>query len=240
MDLRRALWRPLFNRVYRSYVLRRIAAPSQARFLGHRLATDPEVFHPVYFLSSRILAETVLGLGLAGKRFLDMGTGSGPVAVVAAAAGAQVTACDLNPRAVALARENLRRNGLPGATVESDLFAALPEGTFDVIAFNLPFYPRQPRTPFELAFFAGEDFATVRAFAAGCPRRLAPGGTVAVVFSEDSGRDRVVGIFAAAGLTVVGERVTRKFFEEFHAVCFRDASGGPPSGEARPAPAHRS
>jgi release factor glutamine methyltransferase len=222
VNLRRALCRPLFNRLYRLYVLRRIAAPSETSFLGHRMATDPQVFHPIYFLSSRILSAAVGALPLQGKRFCDMGTGSGPVALVAAAAGATVTACDINPRAVAVAAENLRRNGLPGTVVESNLFAALaPEVQFDVIAFNLPFYPRDPQTPFEFAFYAGKNFETVRDFAAGCKQRLAPAGTVVVVFSEDSDHDRVLAIFAQAGLAAVAERVTRKFFEEFHAVCFR-------------------
>jgi release factor glutamine methyltransferase len=222
VNLRRGLCRPLFNRLYRLYVLRRIATPAETTFLGHRMVTDPEVFHPIYFLSSRILSAAVSALPLRGKRFCDMGTGSGPVALVAAAAGAAVTACDINPRAVAVAAENLRRNGLTGTVVESNLFAALaPQARFDVIAFNLPFYPRDPQTPFEFAFYAGKNFETVRDFAAGCTQHLEPDGTVVVVFSEDSDHDRVLAIFAQAGLTAVDERVTRKFFEEFHAVCFR-------------------
>jgi release factor glutamine methyltransferase len=225
VNLRRGLCRPLFNRIYRLYVLRRIATPAETTFLGHRMATDPQVFHPTYFLSSRILSRAVSELPLRGQRFCDMGTGSGPVALVAAAAGAQVTACDINPHAVALAAENLRRNGLRGEVVESDLFAALDGRAFDVIAFNLPFYPRDPQTPLEFAFYAGKNFETVRAFAEGCRRSLAPGGTVVVVFSEDSDHDRVLAIFAEAGLTAVAERVTRKFFEEFHAVSFRHVGG---------------
>jgi release factor glutamine methyltransferase len=223
VDLRRHICRPLFNRFYRGYVLRRIAAPSVTTFRGHAMATEPEVFHPIYFLSSKILAEAIGTIPLAGKRFLDMGTGSGPVALVAAAAGAEVTAADINPRAVELAARNLRRNGLAGEVVESNLFAALAGKTFDVIAFNLPFYPKEPRTPFEFAFYAGKNFETVHAFAAGCVQCLAPDGTVVVVFSEDSDHARVLSIFAGAGLTAVSERVTQKFFEEFHAVCFRHA-----------------
>jgi release factor glutamine methyltransferase len=221
MDLRRSICRPLFNRFYRPYVLHRIARPSETRFLGHRLLTDPGVFHPVYFLSSRMLAQSLGGMDLRGKRLLDMGTGSGAIAVRAAAAGAAVTACDINPAALALARENLRRNGLPGEVVASDLFSGLAARTFDVICFNIPFYPRDPASPFEAAFFAGRDFSTVRAFAAGCAAALADGGRVLIVFSEDSGRERVLAIFAAAGLAPAAEQVTRKFFERFHIVWFR-------------------
>jgi release factor glutamine methyltransferase len=221
MDLRRKLVRPLFGLFYRAYVLPRIARPSRTRFLGHPMRTDPQVFHPVYFLSSRITVAALGGLALRGKRFLDMGTGSGPVAVHAASAGAQVTACDINPHAVKLAAENLRLNGLPGEVLESNVFSALGDRQFDVICFNVPFYPKEPTSPFEHAFFAGKDFETVRAFAAGCAGHLGDDGTVVVVFSEDSDHDRILSIFTGAGLVAVGEKITRKFFEQFHAVWFR-------------------
>jgi methylase of polypeptide subunit release factors len=79
-----------------------------------------------------------------------MGTGSGPIAVLAAAAGAVVTAADVNPHAVALARQNLARNGLAGEVLESDVFSALGGRRFDLVCFNIPFTrasrPR-PTTP---------------------------------------------------------------------------------------------
>jgi release factor glutamine methyltransferase len=204
--------------------MRRIAAPSQAALYGQRLATDPEVFHPVYFLSTRVLLDGLAAGDLRGKRFLDMGTGSGPVAIFAASRGAVVTACDVNPRAVAVARDNARRNGVAVDVVESNLFQALAGRAFDMIAFNIPFYPREPRTPLEAAFFAGPDFETVRRFAADCGRFLAGDGTVVIVFSEDSGRERILAIFQAAGWVVAGERVARRLFEEFYVVRFARAA----------------
>ena len=87
MDLRRKLWRRLLASGYGAFVARATARPSEARFLGHRLLTDPQVFHPVYFLSTRILADSLRTIDLRGKRFLDMGTGSGALGIVAAAAG---------------------------------------------------------------------------------------------------------------------------------------------------------
>jgi release factor glutamine methyltransferase len=221
MDLWRKLCRRLLDRYYRSYVARRISRPSSSRFFGHRLVTDPQVFHPGYFLSTRILGQSLRTLDLRGKRFLDMGTGSGPIAVLAAAAGALVTAADINPRAVALAAENLRRNGLAGEAVESDVFAALEGRRFDVICFNIPFYEGEPASVYDHAFYAGPDLATVRRFASGCARALETGGSVIIVFSEDSGRARVLALFAEAGFTPVQERTTRKFFETFHVVTFR-------------------
>jgi release factor glutamine methyltransferase len=223
-ELWRKVCRRLLDRFYRSYVARRISRPSSTRFFGHRLATEPQVFHPGYFLSTRILGRSLRATDLRAKRFLDMGTGSGPIAVLAAAAGAVVTAADINPRAVALAGENLRRNGLSAEVLESDVFSALEGRTFDVVCFNIPFYEGEAATPYDHAFFAGGNLATVRRFASGCARSLAPDGEVIIVFSEDSGRDRVLALFAEAGFTPVQERTTRKFFETFHVVTFRRAA----------------
>jgi release factor glutamine methyltransferase len=222
MDLRRKLWRRMLGRWYGAFVARATARPSEARFLGHRLLTDPQVFHPVYFLSTRIQADSLRTIDLRGKRFLDMGTGSGALGIVAAAAGARVTACDVNPRAVALARENFARNSLGAEVVESDLFAAVT-GPFDVISFNIPFYEQEPATPYEAAFFAGPELATVRRFAAGCATALERDGEAVVIFSEDCGRERVEALFADAGLAVAERSFRRRVLDNFHVVRFRRA-----------------
>ncbi len=224
MDLARRACRRVFNVFYGPYVRRRMAAPAEAELRGRRLVTDPQVFHPIYFLSTRILVDWFARRDLRGKRFLDMGTGSGAVGIFAAAAGAAVTACDINPHAVANARENARRNGVAIDVIESDTFAALGDRRFDVIAFNVPFYPQEPKTHLEAAFYAGEGFATVRAFAAGCPRHLRPGGTVVIVFAEESGRQGILDMFAAEGLLPMEEETTSKLFERFYVVRFEVAT----------------
>src|SRR5262245_13080602 len=72
----------------------------------------PTVFHPWFFGTSRIFAEYLAKIGLEGKRFLDLGTGSGIVGLHAARAGAIVTALDINPKAVECARSNAACSGL--------------------------------------------------------------------------------------------------------------------------------
>jgi release factor glutamine methyltransferase len=205
----------LFHHAYHPYALRQIAKPVTS-LRGRTLLTDPDVFHPVYFLSTPIFLDYLSTFAVEGKRLLDMGTGSGTIGIFAAGRGARVTACDINPRAVSLARENARRNGVQLEIVASDLFASLAGRRFDVICFNLPFLPGRPRTPLEAALFGGPDLETVRAFALGCRDALAPGGTVAVIFSEDSGRDRIVSLFDDAGFVPTDERMGRRFFERFH------------------------
>jgi release factor glutamine methyltransferase len=221
MEPVRRILRRLVHTIYRPYVLWRIGAPSRARLLGQTLATDPLVFHPVYFSSTRIVLRHLASMDLAGKRFLDMGTGSGSIGISAAMRGAIVTSCDVNVRAVELARENAARNAVTVEVIESDVFSALPDRTFDVICFNVPFYPKTPRTPLEAAFFAGPNFETVRSFAVGCVAALAADGTIVVIFSEDSGRDVIVSLFTSEGFVISAETVSVRLFERFHLVSLR-------------------
>jgi len=219
--VRRRVARPLLHELRRPEILRETSRPSEARFLGYRLRARPGVFHPVHFSSSAILAERVLDGSVRGRRVLDMGTGAGPIAIVAAATGAEVVACDVNPSAVALARENAARNGVRVEVLESDLFAAIPGRTFDLIAFNIPFYPSDPTTAYEAAFKAGERLATVRRFAAEAPLHLAADGRVVIVFSEDCDRRAIHEAFTAAGLRLTDERTTRRWLEDFIVASFR-------------------
>jgi len=219
--VRRRIARPLLHGLRRPLVLRSLERVSEVRFLGHRLRTEPGVFHPTFFSSSKILAEALVSRDVRGLRALDMGTGTGPIAIALAGAGAVVTACDRNPAAVSLTRANAADNGLTVEVIESDLFAALDGRTFDLIDFNIPFYPTDPTTHFEAAFRAGKNLETVRRFADGCGVHLAAEGQVVIVFSEDCDRVAIFAAFASAGLVVVDERLTRSLLEEFHVVSCR-------------------
>jgi release factor glutamine methyltransferase len=219
--LRTRVARPFVHRMRRPYVLRAIARASEVRLLGHRIRTDPGVFHPLYFSSSRILAAHLLTLDVRGLRVLDMGTGTGLIAVVAAARGARVTACDINSRAVALATENSARNAVATEVLESDLFEGLAGARFDLICFNIPFYAKTPRTPLEAAYYAGPNLETVHRFAKTCVRHLEPGGRVVIVYSEDCDPCRIRLAFTDQGLALAETRTTRRLFEDFFVDSYR-------------------
>ena len=74
-------------------------------------------------------------------RVLELGTGGGIVALTLASLGATVTATDLNPYAVALARRNAREQSLAVEFLEGDLFAPAGDRKFDAIVCNPPYLP---------------------------------------------------------------------------------------------------
>lgn len=119
-------------------------------YLGLSLVVPPQVM-PITPMSHH-LGEAVLAEVYEGERVLDIGTGSGVNAILAATKGAKVLAVDINPRAVDAARANAERNGLADRIEvrESDVFSGV-EGRFDLIVFDPPFRWFRPRSLFEAA-----------------------------------------------------------------------------------------
>jgi len=171
------------------FLKRRIRRPVVETIDGVPLLVLPEVLNPVVFRSGAYLARTVAVAAVAapprpGARALDMGTGSGASALLAARRGWRVTAVDLNPQAVRCARLNVLWNGLEAAVDvrQGDLFAPVAGERFELVLFNPPFFRGEPQGPFDLAWRATD---VLERFAAGLPAALAPGGRALVLLSTD-------------------------------------------------------
>ena len=83
-------------------------------------------------------------------RLMDVGTGSGAIAVSLAKLieGAEVTAVDVSPEALAVARENAAANGVDVRFVEADIFGFEPSAeSLDVVVSNPPYIPVCEREP---------------------------------------------------------------------------------------------
>ncbi|MCW4000338.1 MAG: class I SAM-dependent methyltransferase [Candidatus Bathyarchaeota archaeon] len=105
-----------------------------------RFDVDEEVYEPAE--DSFLFAEN-LHVN-AGAEVLDVGTGSGILAVTAAKQGAHVTAVDVNPYAIHRAKANAELNLVDAAVsfIRSDLFSALSlAAKFDWVLFNAPYLP---------------------------------------------------------------------------------------------------
>ncbi|HET6683043.1 MAG TPA: peptide chain release factor N(5)-glutamine methyltransferase [Gaiella sp.] len=79
--------------------------------------------------------------GIAAPRVLDVGTGSGAIALSIADEhpGARVTAIDVSLDAIALARENALRTGIELELLEVDMLSGLPGADWDLVVSNPPY-----------------------------------------------------------------------------------------------------
>jgi release factor glutamine methyltransferase len=113
-------------------------------FYGRSFQVTPEVLDPR--ADTETLIEAVLGLakGRGQLRILDLGTGSGAIAVtlLAELPGATAVATDLSAAALAVAKANAEALGVGGRAsfVHANWFAGIG-GTFDLIVSNPPYIP---------------------------------------------------------------------------------------------------
>jgi release factor glutamine methyltransferase len=190
---------------YRALVLRRGARePLQhltgvAHFRRIDLHVGPGVFVPRP--ETEVLVEHALAGLPEGGRAVDLGTGSGAIALSIAQErpDARVLGVERSPEAFVWARENLARLGLGNARlVPGDLADAAPDldGAVDVVVSNPPYVPEGmiPRDPevqrFDppAALYGGQDgLDPMRAVVATAERLLRPGGLLAVEHGELQG-----------------------------------------------------
>ena len=186
---------------------------------GFRLSVRPTVFHPRFFLSSKRFVEFLGELDLRGKIVIDVGTGSGIIALAAARAGSEnVIAADINPNAAICAAENARANGLGERVygVASNLLAAFaPRPTFDVILSSPPKHAGEPRDLADRGWHAGPAYRDVANLFDQARERLKPGGKIYVMVSSDSDLDLFGERIAQAGFTARLAREYSIFIESF-------------------------
>lgn len=159
---------------------------------------------------TELLVETALALLPATPlAALDLGTGTGAIALALASEqrGWQIMASDRIEEAVALARDNSQRLGLPITVVQSHWFDQIPAGTFDLLISNPPYIPASDRhlsegdvrfEP-ESALVAGEDgLDDIRLLVTQGLNWLNPNGWMLLEHGYDQG-DAVRDLFAKAG-----------------------------------------
>ncbi len=173
------------------------------RAAGFTLTVRPTVFHPRYFISSEAFAAFIDRLDLTGKQVIDIGTGTGILALAAARAGAaHVVAADINPNAALNAGENARANGYGDRVsgVCSDLLSALaPRPLFDVILSSPPKHAGEPRNLADLGWHAGPKYRYISSLFSHARERLKPGGLMYVMVSSDSDLDLLGELVERAG-----------------------------------------
>lgn len=202
-------------RDYQALVRRRAVERAPVAYLvgtrGFRhleLAVDPRALIPRP--ETELLVEVALDLP-HGARLVDVGTGSGAIALALADERPDlvITATDLDEDALAVARENAARLGSDVTFAAGDLLGAVPGATFDAVISNPPYIPDgdRPGLPADVrdhepgrALFAGADGLDVY-------RRLIPQAAAVAPFvavEVGAGQAQAVGeLMRAAGLASV-------------------------------------
>ncbi len=128
-------------------------------YKGLDLVVNPGIFHPGWFVTSKMLLEKLEETDLKGKAFLELGCGTGVQACRAAQLGAFSFASDITHTACNNVTVNAQRNNLDVIVIHSDIFEEMsPEFSFDYIFVNPPFIPNYPEQESDFAFFCGEQF----------------------------------------------------------------------------------
>ena len=184
------------RRVPAAYLMRRMW------FAGHEFEVDERVIVPRSPIAELIDARFVPWLEPARvRRVLDIGTGSGCIAIACALAlpAAQVDAVDLSPEALAVARRNVAHHAVGERVrlLEGDVYAPLGSERYELVVANPPYVsegemrrlPKEYRHEPDLALRAGSDGLDVaRRILAGLPERLAPGGVLVLEVGNSEGR----------------------------------------------------
>ena len=212
------LWQTALLPARRAVLRRRVGRLVTESVEGIDLVVLPDVFNPRVFGSSNCLVRAVRQAAPSAARVLELGTGSGAIAVTLALQrpDLRVTATDLSADALAVAAGN--RDRLMGAAagrltlLQGDWYAALPaEARFDVVVSNPPYiaaddpHLRQPDLACEPrgALTDGHDgLDALRAIAAGARRVLVPDGCLACEHGWDQGA-AVRALLTRAGLSGV-------------------------------------
>ena len=156
-------------------------------FYGREFRVSPDVLIPRPETEHVVEVALRLGRSPGLPRILDIGAGSGALAVtLQLETGGEAWATDISPAAAAVAAANARRLGARVSVVACDLMEAIAPASMDLIVSNPPYVPLTQREGLQrevrdwephVALFAGETgFEIYRRIVADAPRVLRPGG----------------------------------------------------------------
>jgi release factor glutamine methyltransferase len=152
------------------------------------------------------VVEVALRVASGARSILDVGAGSGALAVtLALETGVRTWATDVSPPAAAMAAENAQRLGATAGIVICDLMEAIAPASMDLVVSNPPYVPLREREGLQrevrdwephVALFAGASgFEIYDRIAADAPRVLRPGGWLVLELGFGS-LDHVRGLLA--------------------------------------------
>lgn len=187
-----------------------------AFFYGLEFAVSPAVLIPREDTGVLVAQALERAKAIPAPAVVDLGTGSGIVAIVLAklCPNAEVTAVDVSPAALAVARTNAERHGVHVRFLLGDWYSPLGEKRFDLIVSNPPYVvdgdphlaqnglPFEPQTALTDGVAGGDGLDCIRAIVDGASAHLQPGGWLLMEHGYDQAV-QVRELLAAAGFSDV-------------------------------------
>jgi len=188
--------------------------PKKVYFKDYVFMVDEHVYEPAE--DTFLLAEKMTVT--EDDTVLDMGTGCGILAVLAAEKAKRVLAVDINPHAIECAIKNAEMNGTKITFRNGNLFQPIKQNEhFSLILFNSPYLPSEPdeeRSWIGKAWAGGSNGRKViDRFVMNAPNFLAAGGRVQLVQSSLSDVDRTLKMFSERSLQAMVVAQVKVAFE---------------------------
>ncbi|MDP4264758.1 MAG: methyltransferase [Bacteroidota bacterium] len=187
---------------YKPLLVRYLSKTRVYHYENIRLEIPPQVFHPGFFFSTRLLLNYIRELPLKNKSFLELGCGSGLISLYAQKKGAMVTATDINPTAIEFLRKNSEWNGAAITIILSDLFRDIPVQLFDIVAINPPYYKKKPVSAQDYAWCCGENGEYFEALFGGLGNYVHPGSEVYMVLFDGCDMEMIENLAAQNGFNL--------------------------------------
>ena len=203
----------IVTRTYKPLLVKYLSKTRVYRYEDIRLEISPQVFHPGFFFSTKILLHHLGGMPITGKKFLELGAGSGLISIKAAKMGAKVTATDINPIATAYLEKNSISNNVSFSIIESDLFSGIAKQVFDMIVINPPYYFEKPTTPGEHAWFCGPKGEYFRGLFQDLSNYITPNSVILMILCEGSKRAVIQSMANELGFEFECIKIVRNIIE---------------------------
>jgi release factor glutamine methyltransferase len=155
--LMKKIIRHIISSTYKPLVKKYLAKERTFKYNNLSLQIHPDVFHPGFFYSTKLMLAQLKKIPVEGKRLLELGAGSGLIALYAHQRKAIVTATDINPIAVDYLHRNSSSNHANIRIIQADLFNNIPASVFDIIIINPPYYKKKPVSHADYAWHCGEN-----------------------------------------------------------------------------------
>lgn len=206
--------------ILRGWIRRRIGheplqyITGKTEFYGRVFQVNPEVLIPRPETERVVDVALHMLAGMHQPKVLDVGTGSGCIAISIGAEkpDTTITALDISPTALTVARENARNLQVAGICfLEADILKTVPPGPFDMLVSNPPYIPGEeiPILTAEIQDYephlaltdGGDGLSFYRHFARLAPRLLAEGGWLVLEVGLGEHPARAAAVFEEAGFS---------------------------------------